>query len=119
MSSSSTSLRSFMSEMVSSTRWDQYQNRFITFLVFGIAIAGNSFQTLIDHPLRVLGIALPLAVLVCISSYWTDRHGRGTRTELAFVLAILLILLAILWYGFQKHRHVMSINLVSHVESLG
>lgn len=110
----SPSFGSFMSERVPLTRWQVYGLRVIPMFVLGIAIGGNALSVLVDHPGRVLTIALLLPLLSCGSMFWTERHGRGTRTELAVVLAILLILLAILWYGYQRHKRGLLINSGSH-----
>jgi len=102
MSLSSTSVRSFLSQSVTQTRRDIYWQQFFTFFVLGLAIAGNAFQVLLSHPLRVMGIALIPSVFVCLGKYWTDRHGRGTRAEIAFLVIMLLGLLAMI--GWHKLR---------------
>lgn len=96
MSLSSTSVRSFLSQPVTSTRRYVYWQQFPAFFFLGLAIAGNAFQTAFDHPFRVLGIALIPALLVCVSRYWADRHGHGTRAELAVLVIILLALLGMI-----------------------
>ena len=110
MAQSSTGFGSYMAERVSSTRWELYKLRFLVFFFLLVGISGNVFSTLFDHPARVLAPALLLSLAVSASSYWTERHGRGTRVELIVLIAILLILLGIVWYGIQRHGHILSIN---------
>jgi|HubBroStandDraft_1064217.scaffolds.fasta_scaffold01596_2 hypothetical protein len=108
MAQQSSGLVSYMTEKVSQPRWVAYALCFMVFFaVWTIPTATLSAKVLVTAALMSLAMTGWF--------HWYERHGRELieRHPVGHIVVlsiVLIVLLAICWYGIQRHRHNLELN---------
>jgi hypothetical protein len=111
MAQSSTGLVSYMAESVSVKRWWLYSLRFLYFFFMFLLLATNAMAMVFNPPARALATALVLTLAMSALLYLSERYrGRYPRAEIVVLLVLLVIALAIVWRGIERHRHNVLMN---------
>jgi hypothetical protein len=109
MEQHSTRFASYMAENVPTSRWELYRLRFLFLFVAFLAI--DSMGRVFDNSAAIFAAALVSSLGVCVVIYLSERYrGRHERTEIVVLLVLLVIALAIVWRGIERHRHNVLMN---------
>ena len=109
MGQNSAGFASYMAENVPTSRWELYRLRFL--FLFAAFMAIDSMGRVFDNSAAMFAAALATSLSVCVVIYFGERYsGRYPRTEIVVLLVLLVIALAILWHGVERHRHTLLMN---------
>jgi len=108
MAQQSSGMASYMNEKVPRPRWEIYGLRFLLFFAVGM-VTTATFST------RVLVTAVLMSLAVTGWLYWYERYGSELiqRHPVGYIVVLsilLIVLLAICWYGIEKHTHNLELN---------
>lgn len=105
----------YLAEKVSVSRWELFKLQFLFFFFMSIGLV-SAEATIFEHPARVLILVLSLIMgllAISLTNYWKDRYGEWV--EIVFFSIVFVVLLAIVWYGIERHRHNVLVNAAPYI----
>jgi hypothetical protein len=97
-----------MAENVSVSRWDLFIRWFLFFLFLPAGVIGLGTMVF-EHTGATALLALVAfggAFTAAVSPYWEKQYGsRYEWVKIVLQSIVFVILLVIVWYGIERHRH--------------